>query len=440
MKRFCLYVLVVYFSSIATLFATEGIEDPEEINKVVRAVLSNPTAVNWLTYEINNGYEWYEEHAIAGHGDYVEVHLLLRKNNLRKRIYIGFSMRSKLISSIGVTQEKEALVYRRLNTNIFTDYNQKYYCIQVKSYPPAEYLDGLKIYKELRDKGYLVYYYTQYIQNKNWLRVRIGYFQSKKAAGEFGEKFRVREDMDYFVTEADHIFVDPIGKGHTIISTPSSRYVKSAETIKEIYSIYDKIHEEGYLFGFYKPVVTSDQAIILFFDTRVIKYDLKNAKTHILSSGRRFINSSPKLSPSGKYVAYLDQYGWGSPTSLRLIDTKENLDSILVDQSPSEYRQIKKYDWIPNDDKLLFISGSAYTSSGGELYLADVSGNAVQVISTGSNDSLELVDFIIKDNGIILFFAHKILQADKPSVKKYSKQITFESLKNQRTISLNDLK
>ncbi len=55
MKRLIVFSLLIYFFTQKALFATVAMEDPEEINRVVRAILSNPTAVNWLTYEINNG-------------------------------------------------------------------------------------------------------------------------------------------------------------------------------------------------------------------------------------------------------------------------------------------------------------------------------------------------------------------------------------------------
>ena len=439
MKRLIVFSLLIYFFTQKALFATVAMEDPEEINRVVRAILSNPTAVNWLTYEINNGYIWYDQHIVAGYDQYVELHMLLRKDNVRKRLHIGFSMKSKLISSISVTQERESLVYQRLNTNILSDYSKKFYCIQVKSYPPSEYHDGLKLYKKLRDRGYLVYYYTHYIQNNNWMRVRVGYFTSKNEARKFGEKFAARENMEYFVTEADRIFVDVIDNGHTLISTPSSRYIKSEEKIKEIYSIYDKINENGYLFGFYQPIVSPTHQVILFFDSKVIQYDIKNERTHILSTDRRFNNSSPKISPGGNYIAYLDNYGWGSPTGLRVIDLKMNRDTDLLDSDRFNNRQIKKFEWVSDKDKLLFISGSAYKSSGGELFYTDAKGNDQLIIRTEPKDALEVVDFIIGDENVKVFFVHETVQADKPIIKKYMRNLSLESLETQRTIALDDL-
>ena len=439
MKRFFISTLIFFSLLGSPAFATHAIEDQKQINEVIRAILSNPTALNWLMYEINDGYRWYGEHVIAGANYYVEMHMLLEKNGVKKRLNIGFDMKSQLVAFINVSQQGKSLVNERLNTGIFSDYSKKYYCIQVKSYPPSEYNDGLNLFKKLRDKGYLVYYYTQNIENKNWMRIRVGNFSSKQDAKEFGDKFAASEKLTYFVTQAENIFVDGIAANQTVISTPSSRYMQMNGQLTEIYSIYDKIIEDGHLFGFYPPLVSVNNEIVLFFDAKVIKYNAIKNQTNILSEGHRFYNSSPKMSSSGKYIAYLDNYGWGMPTSLRLINLKKNTDTTLVDPRGPKNTQIKKFEWISGKDIILFIRGSAYKSSGGELFYTDPDGNQNLVIRTEPKDSLEVVDFFLRDNNVRVFFAHKKMQGDKLVVTKFNKNVSFDSLKHQKTISLEGL-
>ena len=104
---------------------------------------------------------------------------------------------------------------------------------------------------------------------------------------------------------------------------------------------YDKIIEDGHLFGFYPPLVSVNNEIVLFFDAKVIKYNAINNQTDILSKGHRFYNSSPITSSSGNYIAYLDNYGWGMPASLRLINLKKNTDTMVVGSRGLNNRPIK---------------------------------------------------------------------------------------------------
>jgi septal ring-binding cell division protein DamX len=53
------------------------------------------------------------------------------------------------------------------------------YTLQIKALPMEAQQAGLKLYNNLKNKQYLVYYYTTEVKDKPCLRIMLGYFADK---------------------------------------------------------------------------------------------------------------------------------------------------------------------------------------------------------------------------------------------------------------------
>ena len=77
------------------------------------------------------------------------------------------------------------------------------YSIQVKAFPFSEYDDAISYYNSLKDIGLIVYLENAIVKNENYIRVKIGYFNSKREAYLAANLIKKFKDIDYFLTYCD---------------------------------------------------------------------------------------------------------------------------------------------------------------------------------------------------------------------------------------------
>ena len=159
-----------------------------------------------------------------------------------------------------------------------TPAKNKYYSIQITALPLSQKKDGFIIYKKLKEKGYLVYYYKVKIKDSWWMRLKVGIFPSIPKAQAFGEKFNQKEGFDFFVTKAT-VIVNAFKAEYEIITTPSAIWMREDSMNKEIFLFGKSKVETTDVLAYTRPVISLDGREIVFkHDSKVNTINVKSEK------------------------------------------------------------------------------------------------------------------------------------------------------------------
>jgi Domain of unknown function (DUF4652)/SPOR domain len=294
-----------------------------------------------------------------------------------------------------------------------------HYSLQVKALPMAEQDKGLQLYEALKQKGYLVYYYVATVNDKEWLRVRVGHFADKEQAKQLGEKLKAAEGIDYFV-EQTRLFVDT--KNHIdVITTPSAVWLSSKNATKELYS-FKGFNSLAFLENTQAVLSPSGKDLVFYDDHKLIQVTVANQTSQELVK-EGLLNSQPAWSADGKYIGYIDYLEWETPSSLCLIKVADRQNTCLVKNNEQTQQAVKSFHWHPQKNLLFFVEGHATgtVSVGGNLYSVDLAGQRKEVVMAKPDNQEEISsEFSIQGNQI----HYQVVQFDKD----YNKQTGTKNL------------
>ncbi|MGD2091213.1 MAG: SPOR domain-containing protein [Candidatus Aminicenantes bacterium] len=282
----------------------------------------------------------------------------------------------------------------------------EHYSIQVKSFPMNEKSGAFQFYNDLKDAGYFVYMHKTKIERNWWIRIKIGYFNSKDKADLFGKEIKSKSSLDYWVNPAN-ILIDRSNANYKILTTPSGIWLEKNSSFEEVYSFLPQMYHAGILLETKAIASSVSDEIVFYFQKKLIKVNLKSKESVILKEAQiieELHRSSPKWSYDGRYIAYMDSYTWEVPTKLQIMRNDGTHDTCIV-QDISRQNKVKDFSWHPSKNELFYIYGYTYGSMdlGGDLYVISIDSLKSRMIVTTENRNRFLLEKInIVKNGINL--------------------------------------
>lgn len=282
----------------------------------------------------------------------------------------------------------------------------EYYTIQVASYPMSDSVTAKDHFISMKKQGYLVFLFETYLEKKKWLRIRIGNYHSYSEAEKYGETIKQKLNSEYFIDKNEFVVVthDSIN----LIQAPSGIWLIQGSNYREIFdltpSIFSRYSGAYYTYPFISP---SGEDVLFEYDGKIIEVNLKTFQKRIVQD-KGVGNSLPQKSPSGKYIAYIDNNLWESPSNLWLI-TGDTSRQCLVSTKNLNKSAVKFFKWHPDKDIIFFIAGYAYgtVTVGGDFYSVDMNGTIKKLISSNKEKREEIVSqFNIKNNTLYYKIAH----------------------------------
>ena len=324
--------------------------------------------------------------------------------------------------------------YFNLDQINLNKYQNKLYSVQLKSFPVDEFEKGIAFYDSLNRTDYLAYYYTTWIDRKKWLRIRIGYFLNIDEATLFGEKIKKEKGIDYFVTKSDEIEVFKINTKYTFIYTPSSIFLKDGDQIKEIYSIDFKNYFDKYQMYYNpEPQISRDKnKFAFYFDSKLMIYDIRKNKLDILFELNHDQGASFKFSDDGRYLAFIIKKGIDTPNTLGVIDIDNNSRNNILDLEENSGLQVKQFNWLPKENKLLYSLGDAWPTGGKNIFITDLSDKGKSLIKMEVENKMYILDYELNNNELVL----KIIYFDQGYYSANTKRvyINYKELNKELTI------
>jgi len=265
------------------------------------------------------------------------------------------------------------------------------YSIQVRAVPLAELEDGMATYRRLRDEGYLAYASRVEISGEPWLRIAVGVFRSRGAAAEFGRAFGAAEGLEHFVAPAP-VRVLPAADEREFVVTPSALWVRGSGGVREVFAFDAEAPNGSGLPAAILPVLSSDgRTLAAIYNCRLLvaAIDGDAAVDATDAPGGPCVTTvsdqnygwRPGWSPSGDYVAFLDQALWEYEIGLWLARS-DGGGLLCLACNRHGQSAVRWFVWHPSEDRVLFVEGSSLGTIpvGGGLFTADVDGTIRTII------------------------------------------------------------
>lgn len=281
-----------------------------------------------------------------------------------------------------------------------------YYSVQVLA--AAEDSDAfLRVYESLRKKGYLAYYGRARVDERSYLRLRVGVFASRPEAIACAGQLRTTEGLDGFVTTAD-VAVNVFKDQFLVATTPSGIWLKSGASARELYRFAPLKSEIEPRIARISP---RGDAVAFYDENRILTISLGTGGVKVLRQGTQedsLWSSGVRWSPDGRFLAYLDDATWESPTRLWVMQADGTENRCLVSDD-SRQTKVKSFLWHPRQNRIFYVMGPTYgtVSVGGSLWSTDLQGNRRQIVTAGVKERTEVYhEFRIAGNVLSYTLAH----------------------------------
>ncbi len=285
------------------------------------------------------------------------------------------------------------------------------YSVQTRAVRFEQLELGLERLERLRDKGYLAYAYRRNIDGEQWLYISVGAFETRDAAEAFGPSFAAAEGLNYTISQSPVRILRASG-GRDFVVTPTALWVRGAIGVREVFA-FDA--EGPYWAGLPDVIlarVSPDRSALVFlYNHRFYKAGVDGSEVIALTNGHMpdvvaggDFEWQPGWSPSGRYVAFLDQAFLDGAVGL----WAARVDGVSVrclacDRNGRE--AVRWFVWHPTEDRVLFISGYGFgtVAMGGTLYSADMDGNVQPVAAAALGPREEIVGPLRIEDGHLHF-------------------------------------
>lgn len=281
------------------------------------------------------------------------------------------------------------------------------YTVQIQAAPAVARSRLLQTYEYLKAKGYLVYCRDAHVNDRAYVRLRIGLFKTRDEARRHAEAIHKSEGFDYFVTPT-RLPLDSFGDLFDIVTTPNDIWFRSATSLRPLYH-FETARGAASCRG--ARICPVGRHIVFSCHNQLVRIDLHDDSIHVLKQGEgedALFNSVLAWSPDGRHIAYLDRAEWELPTKLWIMRSDGSLDRCMAGDDTGQTR-VKSLQWHPFGSEVLYVSGPAHgtVSVGGSLCRMDLDGRPEVVVPSDRRERTEVCSaFHIVGNEVQYRLAH----------------------------------
>lgn len=290
----------------------------------------------------------------------------------------------------------------------------EYFSVQVASHPIAEKEEALQLLNNLKSKGYFVFLTKFRPQNKReiYIRVRTGLFRKYEEAKNHCLELQ-QEGFEYFIDKQNFIVAS---QGNIrVIKTPSAIWLFENNNFRELFDITPSLFDRNIDSYYTQPFISPKGDEVLFeYDGKIVIINLSTNKQLVIDN--HIGNSFPQRSPSGKYIAYIENNLWESWSSLWIIKNDSSKFCLVDVMKFKGEKAVKNFRWHPTEDIIFHIMGCATgtITVGGDIYAVDMNGNNFLLISRNKENREEIVNEFYIENS---YLHYKIAQFDDQYTK-----------------------
>ena len=311
-------------------------------------------------------------------------------------ILVFFGVSSKLLAQIHSTVKS----------------SERYYVLRVDSVQIDDIEACLKIYKQLEEMGYMVYYDKFRRDRWTWMwKISVGIFKAMTQAQEFKQRLE-RTTGKKASIDSTKFFVDRHQDDFMVVTTPSTIWLKKQNIYTELFRIELAKSARHFHPDYNQAILSPDGSqIVFYYESQIIKVDINTRKTTVMVKQGQIpylLNSSPRWSPSGKYIAFRDVVDFEALSNLWIVNEDGTNLRRLVEPSEQSHA-VKSFLWHPTKDVIYFVEGFGHGTVhvGGDLLLTDLEGNRKVLVEKNLEKQQEVFrDFYINNDSLFYKIAH----------------------------------
>jgi hypothetical protein len=288
------------------------------------------------------------------------------------------------------------------------------------SFSEANWKKGFVFYNFLKEKKYPVFRYFVFQENIGLLlKIDVGIFHEKIEAKNYAKYIMKKDNLNSNI-ETMEIYSAKYKNQFEICTLPNSIFLINKNKIEELFTVDSILYYNAFDIESTMPSISPNGNEIVF------NYEDKISKVNLITRQKidlvdidtipQLMNSLPRWSPSGKYIAFLDLNEWETLTNLYIMKADGTELSCLV-KAEGENR-VKSFLWHPTKDLIYYVFGYAYGTIdvGGSLYLVDLMQKKKLLVDNNPEFRTEVYsEFFIKNN----FLYYRIAHHDIELMNKY---------------------
>lgn len=280
-----------------------------------------------------------------------------------------------------------------------------YYTLQTATMFAKDCWKAYELYVKLKNEKQMTYYIKDEDRGRVCFRVRSGIFASMDDARASAIKFKQDTKMSASIVTTTGLTITDYKGIFDIVNTPSGIWLWDYKEFREIKNFGSSFNCENTAAESPASISPDGKYIVYLFDGKITKIELNTGKeTDILgppSMTKRLERSSPKWSPDGKYIAFLDTLNAKAGTCLGIVKEDGTGERFVIDNS-NKTRAVMSFEWAPDKNELYYVEGESTmrVPLGGELYRTGLDGNPKLIVQP-EKGTVIYRDFDIEGNELI---------------------------------------
>ena len=307
------------------------------------------------------------------------------------------------------------------------------YSLRLKLFSHMEFENMKKLHDELKDKGYLVYYKAENIQNLDFIVLYTGCFNSIEEAEKSTADLSGYKNRQSLITESG-LIVNKYKNRFEVITSPSSIWYRSKGSVRELYPMrWRGINVPSEYQNCNVQISNNGKKIAFYSDKSIMKADLNSGDVEVLKRKPYLMNCSPKWSEDGEYIAYVDNNDEESRPDLWVMKSDGSEDIPLTFYKKNKkLKAVHFFEWHPKKQILFFVEGNAFGNpdTGGNLFSLTIDGQNKVIQAEDDPKNKELMNREFKFNKNELIY----------TISKWDKNFTKKVNTTEKKININKIK
>ncbi len=262
---------------------------------------------------------------------------------------------------------------------------KKFYTLQAAVLYKNDCHKAHDMYEKLKAEKQMVYYVKGKEGGKVCVWIRSGVFASQDDAKSAAVIFKETTKITPSIVETTGITITDYKGSFDMVNTPSGIWKWDYKNFTEVKNFGANFNCETVAAESPASISPDGKFIVYLNEGKLTKEEIATGKetdiVKAIDKGVKLERSSPKWSPDGKYVAFLDNMNAKAGTCLRLVKADGKDEKCLI-ENDNKPRSVMAFEWAPDKNEIYYVEGDSTmrVPIGGELYKTGLDGKPEMLV------------------------------------------------------------